>query len=126
MGRILAKLGQFGHWHKAAIPAVAAAVGLWSNRNRAMQSPNRPAIFAPAPNQRRWVRDRHAAIRGRRQWVRLIRVDRISAIMADAPYDHNDAGQWQRRCVSVWQVPAVGAEFASLADAAAWIAAMPG
>jgi uncharacterized protein (DUF1697 family) len=76
--------------------------------------------------QRRWVRGRHAAIRGRRQWVRLIRVDRVSAVMADAPYDHNDAGAFRRHCVSVWQVPAVGAEFASLRDAAAWIAAMPG
>jgi hypothetical protein len=126
MGRIMAGLGQFGHWHKAAVPAVAAAVGWRSKRNRAMQSPSRPAIFAPAPNQRRWVRDRHAAIRGRRQWVRLIRVDRSVAVMADAPYDHNSSGAWQRQSVSVWQVPCVGAEFPSLADAAAWIAAMPG
>lgn len=91
-----------------------------------MQSPSRPSVFAPAPGQRRWVRDRHAAIKGRRQWVRLIRVDRAVSVMADAPYDHNDAGRWERRCVSVWQVPAVGAEFASLREAAAWIAAMPG
>lgn len=91
-----------------------------------MQSASRPAVFAPAPQQRRWVRDRHAAIRGRRQWVRLIRVDRAVSVMADAPYDHNDAGRWVQQRYSVWQVPAVGAVFPSLDAAAAWVAAMPG
>lgn len=107
----------------ARLPGLA--VGWRSKRNRAM-SPSRPAVFSPAPGQRRWVRDRHAALLGRRQWVRLIRVDRPMDVMVEAPYDHNDAGAWERRCVSVWQVPAVGAEFASLAAAAAWVAAMPG
>jgi hypothetical protein len=88
--------------------------------------PFRPAVFAPAAGQRRWVRDRHAAIRGRRQWVRLIRVDRRGLFMVEPPYDHNDSGQWERRSVSVWQVPSVGAEFASLAAAEAWVASLPG
>jgi len=86
----------------------------------------RPAVFAPKANQRRWVRDRHAAIRGHRQWIKLVRVDRTSQVMVDAPYDHDDSGQWEQRSVSIWQVPVVGAEFPSLAHAEEWIAAMPG
>lgn len=97
-----------------------------SNRNRAMQSqPSRPAVFSPAAGQRCWVRDRAAAIRGRRQWVHFVRVDRSHQVMVEAPYDHNDSGQWERRCRSVWQCPSVGAEFPRLADAAAWVASLP-
>ena len=92
-----------------------------------MRNPYRPysAIFAPAPNQRRWVRDCLAAIRGRRGWVYFVRIDRVERIMVDAPYDHNDSGQWERRCRSVWQCSSVGAEFASLDDAAAWVDSLP-
>jgi hypothetical protein len=86
---------------------------------------SRPAQFAPAPGQRRWVRDWQAAIRGRRGWVHLIRVDQVVSVMVEAPYDHNDAGQWERRCFSRWQCPSVGAEFPSLAAAAAWVAGLP-
>ena len=87
--------------------------------------PSRPAPFSPAPGQPRWARGRHAAIRGQRQWVRLIRIDRLSSAMVDAPYDHNDAGAHVRQSVSVWQIPCVGASFSSLRDAAAWVAALP-
>ena len=90
-----------------------------------MQNPSRPAPFSPAPGQRRWVRGQHAAIRGRRQWVRLIRVDRLSSAMADAPYDHNDSGAHVRQSASVWQVPCVGACFPNLNAAAAWVASLP-
>lgn len=90
-----------------------------------MQSPSRPAVFSPAPGQRRWVRDSQAAIRGRRGWVHFIRVERVDCVMVDAPYDHNDAGQWERRCRSVWQCPSVGAEFPSLNQAAAWVESLP-
>ena len=91
-----------------------------------MQSqPYRPYIFAPAPNQRRWVRDRRAAIRGSRQWVMFVRVDRVERIMVDAPYDHESVGEWERRCRSVWQCPSVGAEFPCLDDAAAWVDSLP-
>ena len=118
---------QSDHLHTGRVTAAdPAPYWVSPKRIRPMQSPSRPAVFAPVAGQRRWVRDRHAAIRSRRQWVRLIRVDRPVAVMADAPYDHNDAGQWVQQSVSVWQIPCIGASFPSLAAAAAWIAAMPG
>jgi hypothetical protein len=87
--------------------------------------PSRPPHFYPADDQRRWVRDRHAAIRRDRQWIRLIRIDRVDRVMVDAPHDHEDSGRWMRQSASVWAIPAVGASFASLDDAAEWIAAIP-
>jgi hypothetical protein len=124
---LLALVCQSDHLHTGRVTAAdPAPYWVSPKRIRPMQSPSRPAVFAPVAGQRRWVRDRHAAIRSRRQWVRLIRVDRPVAVMADAPYDHNDAGQWVQQSVSVWQIPCIGASFPSLAAAAAWIAAMPG
>jgi hypothetical protein len=89
-------------------------------------SPFRPPVFAPSQNQRRWVRDRFARIRGRRGWVHFVRVDRPVSIMIDAPWGHEDVGEWERRSVSIWQCPCVGAEFASIAEAVQWVEAIPG
>jgi len=98
------------------------------NHHRLMTiTASRPAVFAPAPGQRRWVRDQRAAVFAPAQgrWVHFVRIDQPVAVMVDAPYDHADAGAWQRRCRSCWQHPPTGACFAALDDAAAWVAALP-
>jgi hypothetical protein len=87
--------------------------------------PSRPAVFCPAAGQRRWVRDRRAAIRGHRGWVHFVRVDQPHQVMVEAPYDHESVGEWERHCRSVWQCPAVGASFPSIAAAAAWVQQIP-
>ena len=76
-------------------------------------------FFAPAQNQRRWVRDRFAAIYDGREWGHFRRRDNVNDVMVEAPYDHEDAGRWESRSESVW-VHSSGMEFSSLDDAAAW------
>lgn len=90
-----------------------------------INQPSRPPVFSPAPGQVRWVRDRHAAIRGHRQWVHFVRVDQPEQVMVDPPYDHESVGVWERRCRSVWQCSSVGASFRSLNDAYGWVQSIP-
>lgn len=90
------------------------------------ESPSRPAAFAPSPEQQRWVRDRHAAIRNADgRWVHFWRVDDIYQEMIDAPYDHHSVGVFSSRVRSFWQCPCVGASFQSLDDAQEWVRSLP-
>ena len=68
------------------------------------------ASFNPAPNQRRWVRDRQAAIWFSGQWIHFDRVDQRMERMVDPPYDHNDVGVWQDYVISVWRCSIMGRE----------------
>lgn len=81
-------------------------------------------IFSPASNQRRWVRGNTAAIRGRNAWVFFHRNDHIENVMFDAPYDHNDAGEWRTESRSFW-VASVGVRFNSLDSAQEWVNNFP-
>lgn len=95
-------------------------------------SPSRPpaapavrrAAFVPAPGQRVWVRDRIAAVRGVRQWVHFVRVDKVEWVSAGDNWDGSPhcehVGSRSR-----WQCPCVGASFPNMRAAAAWVASLP-
>ena len=79
-------------------------------------------MFQPAPNQRRWVRDRQAFIRSEGgQWFHFTRVDVVTEHMVEAPYDHNDVGRWASTVQSYWRCAVTGANFASIREAVQWV-----
>lgn len=79
-----------------------------------MQNPN----FQPAPNQRKWVRRKFAAIFNpkNKRWVFFGRVDRKQKVHPDG----SGGG-----CKSIWVSAAVGASFPDLISAKIWVHNLP-